>query len=61
MEQGTLWDLNPRVDSGVAPIWGRLDATSRTEVRTKLSLLMAKAIHPLQDSRPSEKENAHEQ
>ena len=38
MEQGTLWDLNPRVDSGVAPIWGRLDATSRTEVRTKLSV-----------------------
>ncbi len=61
MEQGTLWDLDPRVNSDVAPIWRQLDATLRTEVRTKLSVLMAKAIRPPQDPRPSEKENAHEQ
>lgn len=60
MEQGTLWDLDPRIDSGVAPIWGRLDAALRTEVKTKLSLLMARAIRPLQDPQPSEKENDHE-
>jgi hypothetical protein len=61
MEQGTLWELDPRAKSGLAPIWGQLDATIRMEVRTKLSVLMAKTIRPLQDPRPSEKENAHEQ
>jgi len=61
MEQGTLWELDPRVDSDVTPIWRQLDAPLRMEVRTKLSVLMAKAIRPLQDPRPSEEENAYEQ
>ena len=60
MEQGTLWELDPRVDSDVTPIWRQLDAPLKMEVRTKLSVLMAKAVRPHPDPRPSEKENAHE-
>jgi hypothetical protein len=60
MEQGILWQLDPRADSGVALIWGQLDATIRTEVRTKLSVLMAQAIRPPQDPRPGEKESNYE-
>jgi len=60
MEQGTLWELDPRTDSGVPPIWGQLDPAVKTDVTRKLSVLMVKAVHLHPDARPREKENDHE-
>jgi hypothetical protein len=60
MEQGTLWELGPRTDSGVTPIWGQVDPVVKTDVTEKLSGLMVKAVHPHPDSLPSEKESDHE-
>jgi hypothetical protein len=60
MEQGTLWELDPRTEAGIALIWGQCDAAVRTETMTKLSVLMVKAIRPHPDPRPGEKESDHE-
>jgi len=60
MEQGTLWDLDERVDSAAHPAWGRFDPVVQAEVMGKLSVLMAKAVCPHPDPQPGEKESDHE-
>ena len=60
MEQGTLWELDPRTDSDAPPIWGQLDPAIKTDVMEKLSMLMLKAVRPHQDPPHSKKEIAHE-
>jgi hypothetical protein len=60
MEQGTLWELDERLESAAHPAWGQFDPAVKAEVMGKLSMLMAQAIRPHPDSRPNEKENTHE-
>jgi len=60
MEQETLWELDPRTDSGVPLIWGQLDLAVKTDVMEKLSVLMVKAVHLHPDSLASEKESDYE-
>jgi len=60
MKQGTLWELDQQTDSVTNAMWGRLDATVKTNVKTKLSALMVRTVRPNQDPAPSEKENKHE-
>ncbi len=60
MQQGTLWELNERIDSAANPTWGQFDPVVKGEVMGKLSVLIAKAVRPYPDPRPSEKETAHE-
>jgi hypothetical protein len=60
MEQGTLWELDPRTNSEVFPIWGQLDPVTQTDVTGKLSTLMVKAVYLHPNALPCEKESDHE-
>jgi hypothetical protein len=60
MEQGILWELDERTKLAAPPAWRQFDPVVKAEVMEKLSVLMAKAVHPHPDPRPGEKENAHE-
>jgi hypothetical protein len=60
MEQGTLWELDEKVDSAAHPAWGQFDPVVQAEVMGKLSVLMAKAVRPHPDPQPGEKESDHE-
>jgi len=60
MEQGTLWELDEKIDSAAHPAWRRFDPVIKAQVMEKLSGLMAKAVRPHPDPRPGEKESDHE-
>jgi hypothetical protein len=60
MQQGTLWELDEKIDSAAHPAWGQFNPVAKAEVLEKLSALMAKAVRPHPDPQPGEKENAHE-
>jgi hypothetical protein len=47
MEQGTLWELDEKIDSAAHPAWGQFDPVVQT-------------VRPHPDPQPGEKESDHE-
>jgi hypothetical protein len=60
MEQGTLWELDEKIDSAAHPAWRQFDPVAKAEIMGKLSGLMVKMVRPHPDPRPGEKESDHE-